>query len=53
MLVPLPVVLMKAVTMIILMLIAMMTVLLLMMMAANGIGRGIYARANASSGPMS
>ena len=40
-------------TMIIMMLIAKMTMLLLMMMAANSIGRGIYERANASSGPMS
>jgi hypothetical protein len=39
--------------MIIMMLIAMMTMLLLMMMAANSIGRGIYERAKASSGPMS
>ena len=32
---------------------AMMAMLLLLLMAANSIGRGIYERANASSGPMS
>jgi hypothetical protein len=39
--------------MIIVMLIAMMTMMMMMMMAVNSIGRGIYERANASSGPMS
>jgi hypothetical protein len=48
-----PVLLVMAVTMTIMMLIAMMTMLPLMMMAANNIGRGIYERANTSSGPMS
>jgi hypothetical protein len=42
-----------AVTMIVMMLIAIMTMLLLMMAAANSIVRGIYERANATSGPMS
>jgi hypothetical protein len=48
-----PAFLLMPATMIIMMLIAKMTMLLLMMMAANSIGRGIYERANASSGPMS
>jgi hypothetical protein len=47
------VLLLMAVTMITMMLIAMMILLLPMMMGANGVGGGIYERANASSGPMS